>query len=153
MTAVLAVGAPQLHVDPWSGFAVWEWILFGAVAVFQLWVEFLANRRPDPDPSIKKCGLLVGMCFGVAAVSAVYLFVAHGDALGMQYITGFLSEYSLSIDNLLAWQVMIFGAFSVWRGYHAHLIRVGMLISIIIRIAMLIFGVKAVQSLWWFAPP
>src|SRR5699024_7566966 len=87
-----------------------------------------APRRQAP--AMREAGIWVGFYVALALVFAASLF-AIGDAQhGSEFLTGWLLEYSLSIDNLFVF-IIIMGSFSVPRKYQQEVLMVGIIIAII----------------------
>src|ERR1035437_865826 len=84
-----------MHVTPLA------WTLTIVVLLAVLAVDvFVVGRRPH-EPSTRENALAIGMYVGAALLFGVGVSWLMGPAYGGQFIAGWLTEYSLSIDNLL----------------------------------------------------
>ena len=91
-----------MHVTPWV------WVITLAVALGFLVVDvFVVGRRPhEPTWSDGQSHLLFFVCRG-AAVLPPAIFVVSGADYGAQFLGGWLTEYSLSVDNLFVFLIII----------------------------------------------
>lgn len=104
----------------------------------------LAYRRPH-IPSTKESGLWVGLYVGLALVFAGLLY-AIGDAdHAVEFIAGWATEYSLSIDNLFVF-VIIMARFNVPRKYQQEVLMVGILIALVLRGIFILAGAALVEN-------
>ncbi|GAA2244340.1 TerC family protein [Herbiconiux moechotypicola] len=108
---------------------------------------FLAFKRPHV-PSVKEATLWVVFYVGLALVFAlIMLFVAGGEPAG-QFLAGWLTEYSLSIDNLFVF-IIIMSRFSVPRKYQQEALMVGIIIALVLRGIFILIGAQLIESLSW----
>jgi tellurite resistance protein TerC len=68
--------------------------------------------------------------------------------MGMKFIAGYLTEYSLSVDNLFVF-IMIFSMMAIASHNQPRLLKLGILISIILRILFILAGMALVQKFEW----
>ncbi|WP_066040643.1 TerC family protein [Herbiconiux solani] len=105
----------------------------------------LAFKRPHV-PSIKEATLWVVFYVGLALVFAlVMLLIADGEHAG-QFLAGWLTEYSLSIDNLFVF-VIIMARFKVPRKYQQEALMVGIIIALVLRGIFIVIGAQLIESL------
>ena len=105
-----------MDVAPW----IWE-VTIGATIVFFIFDVWHMRRNPH-EPSMKEAGLWVGFYIGLALVFAGAMFVFTGPEYGSQFVAGWVTEYSLSVDNLFVFiiimarsEVQPSASFTVWR--------------------------------------
>ncbi|BCY10340.1 TerC family protein [Actinoplanes sp. L3-i22] len=126
----------------------WLWTVtlvgLGALVLFDL---FLVSRRPH-EPSLRECALWVTGYVALALLFAVFLW-AHfdGDAAG-QYVAGWLTEYSLSVDNLFVF-VIIMARFRIERRYQQKVLLVGIILSLLLRGVFIALGAAAISRFTW----
>jgi tellurite resistance protein TerC len=107
----------------------------------------IAFKRPHV-PSFKEATLWVVFYVGLALVFAgVMLVVAGGEPAG-QFLAGWLTEYSLSIDNLFVF-VIIMARFNVPRKYQQEALMVGIIIALVLRGIFILIGAQLIESLSW----
>jgi tellurite resistance protein TerC len=78
------------------------------------------------------------------AFSGVLAIVAGGEVAG-QFVAGWLTEYSLSIDNLFVF-VLIMGQFAVPRRYQQEVLMVGIIIALVLRGAFILVGATIIEN-------
>ncbi|WP_349827933.1 TerC/Alx family metal homeostasis membrane protein [Brevibacterium litoralis] len=119
-------------------------LVSGAVLLLILIGDLLMVVKRPHVPSLKECGLWVGFYVSLALVFAGVLW-ALGDAQHAgQFVTGWLMEYSLSIDNLFVF-VLIMGAFAVPKRYQQEVLMVGIIIALIARGIFILVGAAVIE--------
>ncbi|MGC1214078.1 MAG: TerC family protein, partial [Micromonospora sp.] len=93
---------------------VWAGTLVAMTAVLLVDL-FIIGRRPH-EPSVRESSLWVGFYVALALLFGVGLWLADGPSVAGQFYTGWLTEYSLSVDNLFVF-VIIMARFGVPRKY------------------------------------
>jgi len=104
----------------------------------------LAYRRPH-IPSTKESGLWVGFYVLLALIFAGLMFIFGGSEHAGQFIAGWLTEYSLSIDNLFVF-VIIMARFSVPRKYQQEVLMVGIILALIFRGIFIMVGAVVIEQ-------
>jgi len=84
------------------------------------------------------------LAFGVA----VYFLHPSGQELAVLYIAGYLTEYTLSVDNLFVF-ILIFSLMSVPEAAQPKLIKLGIYLSIALRILFIFFGIALIERFHW----
>jgi len=137
-TATEAAGSGTV-IPVW--FEVTSLVVVVAILIADL---VLAYKRPH-IPSTRESGLWVGFYVGLALVFAGLLF-AIGDAdHAVEFIAGWATEYSLSIDNLFVF-VIIMARFSVPRKYQQEVLMVGIIIALVLRGIFILLGAAIIES-------
>jgi tellurite resistance protein TerC len=106
-----------------------------------------AYRRPH-IPTTKESSLWVGFYVLFALVFAVLMFVLGDAEHAGQFVAGWLTEYSLSIDNLFVF-VIIMGRFSVPRQLQQEVLMVGILIALVLRGIFILLGATLIANFSW----
>ena len=113
-----------------------------------LLVDLLIVARRPHVPSLRESGAWVGVYVGLALVFAVLMLVfAGGDAAG-QFVAGWLTEYSLSIDNLFVF-VIIMARFKVPRKLQQEVLMVGIIIALVLRGIFILVGAQLIEDFSW----
>lgn len=108
---------------------------------------FLAYRRPH-IPSTKESGVWVGIYVGLALVFAGLMYIFGGPEHATQFVAGWLTEYSLSIDNLFVF-VIIMARFAVPRNYQQEVLMVGIVIALVLRGIFILLGATLIENFSW----
>jgi len=107
----------------------------------------LVARRPHV-PSMREAGLWVAFYVALALGFAVVLLgVGGGDKAG-EFLAGWATEYSLSVDNLFVF-VIIMSRFAVPRNNQQKVLIVGIILSLLLRGACILLGAAAIEAFSW----
>ena len=125
-------------------FEITTLVVLGVILLLDL---LYVARRPH-EPSMKEAGLWIGFYVALALVFAGLLF-ALGDAQhGTEFLAGWVTEYSLSVDNLFVF-LIIMAKFQVPRRYQQEVLMVGIIIALIARAVFIAVGAVAIEHLTW----
>ncbi len=136
-----------LFVD-WLSKPVWMWLAFIAVVITLLVLDLGVLHKNQREIGVRESlGLsagyiVVGLAFGA------WLWSQLGAEAGMQYLTGFVVEKSLAMDNVFV-IAMIFTYFAVPRLYQHRVLFWGILGVIVLRGVMIGFGATLVAEFSW----
>ncbi|WP_394213890.1 TerC family protein [Brachybacterium vulturis] len=119
-----------------------------AVLVVILLVDLLMVLKRPHLPSLKECAMWIGFYVSLALVFAVVLFFVGGMAPASEFVTGWLLEYSLSIDNLFVF-IVIMTKFSVPKKYQQEVLMVGIIIALIARALFIVAGAVLINNFAW----
>jgi tellurite resistance protein TerC len=126
------------------------WFEIGTYVALALILGFdivLAFKRPH-IPSTRESALWIGFYVALAIVFAVLLLVFDGPEHSGQFVAGWLTEYSLSIDNLFVF-LIIMGRFSVPRKYQQELLMAGIIIALVLRGIFILLGAALIENFSW----
>ena len=107
----------------------------------------LVIKRPH-IPSTKESALWVAFYVTLALLFAVALWLIGDTDHALEFVSGWLTEYSLSIDNLFVF-VLIMGQFAVPRKYQQEVLMVGIIIALVLRAAFIMIGAVLIEQLSW----
>ncbi len=124
---------------------VWFEITAMVVLVLVLIGDLLLVRLRPHIPSTKESTLWVVFYVGLALVFAGVLFFVADAHFAAEFLTGWALEYSLSIDNLFVF-VLIMAQFSVPRRLQQQVLMVGILIAIVLRGIFILAGVAIIEN-------
>ena len=130
------------------GAPAWLWIAFLAGVAALLLVDLLVLHRHAHEISMREAVITssawVAVGIGFVAVVAVTL----GSTAAGQYITGYVIEKSLSVDNVFVWAV-IFGYFSVPAAFQHRVLFWGVFGALVLRAVFIFSGVALLNRLEW----
>lgn len=107
----------------------------------------LAYRRPHV-PSTRESAIWVSIYIGLALVFALLMYLIGDTDHAIEFIAGWATEYSLSIDNLFVF-VIIMSRFSVPRKYQQEVLMVGIIIALVLRGIFILLGAQLIESFSW----
>ncbi|GAA2858142.1 hypothetical protein GCM10020220_054150 [Nonomuraea rubra] len=111
---------------------------------FDFW---LVARNPH-EPSFKECVGWVSFYVGLAVVFGVGLLLLSGPAHGGEFFAGWITEYSLSVDNLFVF-LLIMSRFQVPRQYRQKVLLIGIILALVMRGGFIAAGAEAVSRFDW----
>ena len=76
------------------------------------------------------------------------MWLEKGEILALQYLSGYLMEWSLSIDNIFVF-ILIFSAFSVKEKHYGRVLMLGIMMAIVFRVIFITVGVALVERFDW----
>ncbi|MDX2375611.1 TerC family protein [Microbacterium sp. LRZ72] len=123
------------------------WFEIGSLVVLTLILIgdlLLILKRPH-IPSTRESTLWVVFYVTLALIFAGLMWVFAGGEFAGQFIAGWLTEYSLSIDNLFVF-VLIMSQFSVPRRYQQEVLMVGIIIALVLRGLFILVGAAVIEN-------
>jgi tellurite resistance protein TerC len=131
-----------LHVSA----LVWAVTLAALIVVFAVDLV-IVGRRPH-EPSMRETGIWVGVYVALAVVFGVVLLAAYGPRYGGEFFAGWVTEYSLSVDNLFVF-VIIMARFAVPRELQQRVLLIGVMLALLMRGALIAVGAAVVDRFVW----
>ncbi len=125
---------------------VWAVTLIAMIAVL-LADLFIIGRRPH-EPSVRESSLWVGFYVGLALIFGGVLWLTAGGRVAGEFYTGWLTEYSLSVDNLFVF-VIIMARFGVPRQYQQKVLLVGIILALVMRGGFIAAGAALISQFSW----
>ncbi|MBM7078149.1 TerC family protein [Micromonospora humida] len=125
---------------------VWAGTLVALTAVL-LADLFIIGRRPH-EPSVRESSLWVSFYVGLALLFGAGLWVTAGGDVAGQFYTGWLTEYSLSVDNLFVF-VIIMARFRVPRKYQQKVLLIGIVLALVMRGGFIAAGAALISQFSW----
>ena len=142
LPAVPALPGPPLGYEP---FWVWAVTLVGLLAVFAL--DLWTGRRAH-EITMREAGRGVAIYVGLAVLFAAALLVFGGRHEATAFIAGYVTEYSLSVDNLFVF-LLIMTTFAVPRAFQHRVLLVGILIALVMRGGFIVAGAAVLSRFSW----
>ncbi len=107
----------------------------------------IVARRPH-EPSMKEAGLWVGFYVALVLLFGVVLLAVTNGEFATEFYAGWLTEYSLSVDNLFVF-VIIMARFQVPRKFQQEALMVGIIIALVLRGLFILAGAALIQRFTW----
>ncbi|WP_052869482.1 TerC family protein [Streptomyces niger] len=108
---------------------------------------FIGGRKPH-DVSIKEAGIWTGVWIALAALFGLGLLLFGGGQPAGEFFAGFITEKSLSVDNLFVF-VLIMAKFAVPSIYQQRVLMVGVLIALVLRAVFIGAGAAIIANFSW----
>ena len=124
------------------------WILFNLFVAAMLALDLGVLNRRSHRVSFREALAWSGVWIALAAMFAVLVWFWHGRAPALQFVTGYVIELSLSVDNLFVFLV-IFRYFKVPGQYQHKVLFWGILGALVMRGAFILAGVGLIRRFNW----
>jgi tellurite resistance protein TerC len=125
-----------------------EWIItLGVTVAVLLFDVAIVGRRPH-EPSMGECALYLTIYVGLAAAFGFFVWTYHGSQFGLEFFAGWITEYSLSADNLLLF-VIIMASLAVPKKYQQQALLVGVVLALVFRGVFIGLGAVAINQFSW----
>ncbi|GGK74579.1 TerC family protein [Ornithinimicrobium pekingense] len=126
----------------------WVWILtLVIVAVIFAFDLLVLGRRPH-EPSRREVSIALSIYVALAVLFGLGVLVTNGGQLAGEFFAGWLTEYSLSVDNLFIF-LIIMAKFGVPRKYQQYALMVGIVMALIMRAIFILVGAAAINQWSW----
>ncbi|MGN6689160.1 MAG: TerC family protein [Actinomycetales bacterium] len=131
-----------MHVTP----AAWVITLavLAAVLAFDL---FVIGRRPH-EPSMREAAIAVTIYIALAVAFGLGVLAVSGGQYAGEFYAGWLTEYSLSIDNLFVF-LLLMARFNVPRHLQQSALMIGIIMALIMRGIFIAVGAAAIERFSW----
>lgn len=131
-----------MHTNPWF------WIIFNAGVLAVLAIDLLAFQRKAHAPSAKEAAIWTAVWLALSLGFNGLILHWMGPGKALEFLTGYLVEYSLSVDNVLIF-ILIFSNFAVPIAYQHRVLFWGVLSALIFRGIMVGIGAAVVAQYHW----
>ena len=124
------------------------YLVFGIVLVLALVFDLGLLSKKNKKITIRQALYQTFFWVGLALAFFIFMWLQKGEVLALQYLSGYLMEWSLSIDNIFIF-ILIFSAFSVKEKNYSRVLLAGILMAIFFRIIFITVGVALVEKFSW----
>jgi tellurite resistance protein TerC len=125
-----------------------EWILFNVLILALLAIDLGVFHRHAHAVSIKEALAWSGVWIAVSLLFNVFIYFVHGSHSALEFLTGYLIEKSLSVDNIFVF-VLIFSYFKVPAKYQHKVLFWGILGALVMRGILVFLGVTLINQFQW----
>jgi tellurite resistance protein TerC len=134
----------------------WHWLSFGLLVLVLLALDLYVFHRHDHAPSLRESAgfTIFWIAVGLAFNALIWWWgaaVGHGHQMGMTFLSAYLIEKSLSMDNIFVF-VVIFHFFRIPLMYQYRVLFWGILGAIVMRLAFILAGVELIHRFHWVTP-
>ena len=132
----------------WLGTPVWMWLGFIAVVIALLVFDLGVLHRDHREIEVRESLILSSGYIGLGLAFGGWVWWQLGAEPGMNYLTGFVVEKTLALDNVFV-IALIFSFFAVPRKYQHRVLFWGILGVIVLRAIMIGLGAALVSQFGW----
>lgn len=126
----------------------WLWIAFSVGVVVMLLIDLSLFGKANHKMTRKSSLIETALWVAVALAFNLWFGWTYGQDLGVQFLTGYLLEKSLSVDNLFV-ILLIFGSFQIPPQYQHRVLFFGVLGAIVMRAGFILVGAQLLQTFHW----
>jgi tellurite resistance protein TerC len=124
------------------------WLTTIAIMALVFAVDLLVIGRRPHEPSMREAGIAIGAFSGLAVLFGLGVWYVSGPQFAAQFFAGWLTEYSLSVDNLFIF-VLIMANLRVPRHLQQFALMVGIVLALIFRGIFIALGAAAIERFSW----
>jgi tellurite resistance protein TerC len=129
----------------------WHWLAFAAFVVTMLVLDLGVFHRHSRETSMREAGIWTTVWFVLAMIFNGLLWRWQGPVAAYEFLTGYLVEWCLSMDNVFVFAV-IFGYFRVPMKYQHRVLFWGILGAVFMRLTFIIVGSEIIAMADWVLP-
>jgi tellurite resistance protein TerC len=128
--------------------SLWGWIWFNVAVLAILALDLGVLHRRSEKVSLKEAAIWSGVWVALSLCFALAIYRNMGKESGLEFLTGYLIEYALSVDNIFVF-VLIFSYFSVPEKYQHRVLFWGIIGALVLRGVMIVAGSALVTRFSW----
>jgi tellurite resistance protein TerC len=128
--------------------SLWGWVGFNVVVLAILALDLGVLHRRSEKVSVKEAATWSGVWVALSLCFAAAIYLTMGKESGLEFLTGYLIEYALSIDNIFVF-VLIFTYFNVPEKYQHRVLFWGIIGALVLRGVMIVAGSALVTRFSW----
>ncbi len=125
-----------------------EWIITLGVTIAVLLFDVVVVARRPHEPTTRECMLYLTIYLALAVFFGLWVWLFHGGQYGLEFFAGWLTEYSLSVDNLFVF-LIVMASFSVPKIYQQQALLVGIILALVFRGIFIALGAVAINEFSW----
>ncbi|HUP11096.1 MAG TPA: TerC/Alx family metal homeostasis membrane protein [Niastella sp.] len=123
-------------------------LTFGSLLVLALAFDLGLLSKKTSHVTIKKALWQTAFWVSLAMIFFGFLWFQNGHEIALKYVSAYLMEWSLSIDNIFVF-ILIFGFFKVKEKFYARVLLIGILLAIFFRMIFISIGIGLVAQFHW----
>ena len=124
------------------------WLIFAAVVASMLILDLLVCNRKSHEISFREALAWTLGWAGLALAFDAGVWYYLGKAKALEFLTGYLIEQSLSVDNLFVF-IMIFSYFRISLAYQPKILKWGIIGALAMRAVFIVAGIGLIQRFHW----
>src|SRR6478609_9100924 len=125
-----------------------EWIFTLGVTIAVLLFDVIVIGRRPHEPSKRETATYLTVYVALAVMFGLWVWFFHGSQFGLEFFAGWLTEYSLSVDNLFIF-LIIMASFNVPKVYQQQALLVGIILALVFRGIFIALGAVAINQFSW----
>jgi tellurite resistance protein TerC len=126
----------------------WIWLTTIGLMTMVLLVDIVIIARRPHIPTTREVSLALGFYVGAAVLFGLGVWYFAGSQFAGEYYAGWLTEYSLSVDNLFIF-LLIMAKFGVPERFQQSALLIGIIIAVVLRGVFIALGAAAINNFSW----
>ena len=126
----------------------WIWAVTVAAIVGMLVFDFIGHVRTPHAPTLREAASWSAVYVGIAVAFGLLVLWFGGGTAGGEYFAGYITEKSLSVDNLFVF-VLIMASFGVPRIAQQKVLLFGITFALVLRTIFILVGAAAIENFSW----
>jgi tellurite resistance protein TerC len=124
------------------------YLVFGTILVASLVADLGLLSKKNQKVTIRQALYQTFFWVGLALAFFVFMWIENGQKPALEYVSAYLMEWSLSIDNIFVF-ILIFSAFGVKEKHYGRVLLIGIMMAILFRVIFITVGVVLVEKFHW----
>jgi len=124
------------------------YLIFSVVLILAVVFDLGLLSKKNTQVSIRKALYQTSFWVFLALAFFGFLWFEEGHKIAIEYLSAYLMEWSLSIDNIFVF-ILIFTFFSVREQYYARVLLIGILLAVVLRFIFISIGIALVEEFHW----
>src|SRR5215211_3023901 len=124
------------------------YLVFGIVVLIAVILDLGLLSKRSAEIGIKKALMQTALWVALAFGFFIFLWFYDGQVPALEYLSAYLMEWSLSIDNIFVF-ILIFSFFKIHSDHYARALLIGILMAIVFRVIFITVGVALVENFHW----
>ena len=124
------------------------WVITAIIITAVIFIDLVFQLKRKGDPTFKESAIFTSVFLAAAIGFYFYVDQVWGKPFGSEYLAGFITEYSLSIDNLFIF-LIIFTKLAVPEKAKRQALTIGILIALVLRFIFIAVGAVAIAKFSW----
>ncbi len=124
------------------------WIAFWVIVLAALFIDLAVLNKHHGKVSMKEAAVMVCAWISLAALFGGAIWLVEGPRHALEFYTGYILEYSLSVDNMFVF-IMIFSYFAIPHNLQPKALLWGILGAVVLRFIFIFLGVKLISMFSW----
>ncbi len=129
-------------------FPLWVWLVFAGLVLVLLFIDLFVLHRGAREVPFREALWLSAGWIGISLAFGGFVWFVAGSGAALTYLTAYLVEKSLSLDNVFVFSV-IFSSFAVPKEYRYHVLFYGVLGALVFRGIFIVLGTALLSTFSW----
>lgn len=126
----------------------WSYLIFGIVLVLAIIFDLGLLSKKSHSVSIKEAFLQTIFWVSLGLGFFIFVWLEDGHTAGLEFISAYLMEWGLSIDNIFVF-ILIFSYFSIPARHANRVLMLGILLAIVLRVIFITVGIALIDRFHW----